>query len=64
MTPIADPEFLPFKLDLIARRVLLVRLDAAQRREAAFLDERALPAKADGGWLPLDTLLSQTTTAV
>jgi hypothetical protein len=59
MIPLTDPEYLPFKLDLVARRVLFVRLDAAQRREAAFLDERALPAKPDGGWVPLDTLLAQ-----
>lgn len=58
MTPQTDPEFLPFKLDLVARRVLLVRLTAAQRREAAFLDERALPARADGGWIPLDAFLA------
>lgn len=54
MTPQTDPEFLPFKLDLVARRVLLVRLTAQQRRDAAFLDERALPPGVDGGWLPLD----------
>jgi hypothetical protein len=57
MTPLTDPEFLPFKLDPIARRVLLVRLSAAQRRAAAFLDERALPAQADGGWVPLPAWL-------
>ena len=56
MTPQTDPEFLPFKLDLVARRVLLVRLTAQQRRDAAFLDERALPPGVDGGWLPLDAL--------
>jgi hypothetical protein len=43
MTPQTDPEFLPFKLDLVARRVLLVRLTAQQRREASFLD-------ADNSW--------------
>src|SRR5688572_26505783 len=59
MTAQTNPEFLPFKLDLVARRVLLVRLTATQRREAAFLDERALPAHADGGWMPLDAWLSQ-----
>ena len=59
MTPQTDPEFLPFKLDLVARRVLLVRLTAQQRRDAAFLDERALPAGADGGWLPLEALQIQ-----
>lgn len=61
MTPQTDPEFLPFKLDLVARRVLLVRLTAVQRREAAFLDERALPTRADGGWMPLDAWLLRAT---
>jgi hypothetical protein len=60
MTPLTDPEFLPFKLDLVSRRVLLVRLTPAQRHDAAFLDERALPARADGGWVPLEALLAQT----
>ena len=64
MTPLAAAEFLPFKLDPITRRVLLVRLAAPQRREAAFLDERALPAQPEGGWLPFDALLAQATTDV
>lgn len=55
---LADPELLPFKLDLIGRRVLWLRLTAAQRRDAAFLDERALPRNADGAWLPLDSMLA------
>ena len=58
MSPLTDPEYLPFKLDLVARRVLFVRLGEAQRRDAAFLDERALPARPDGGWVPLDALLA------
>jgi hypothetical protein len=59
MTLLDDPAYLPFKLDLVARRALLVRFDAAERREASFLDERALPPQADGGWMPLEQLLSQ-----
>lgn len=55
-SPLASAEFLPFKLDLIGRRLLLVRFTAAQRRDAAFLDERALPPRADGGWIGLDAL--------
>ena len=54
-----DPGFLPYKLDLLARRVLWLRLDAAQREDAAFLDERALPANAEGGWAPLASLLGE-----
>lgn len=56
MSPLTDPEFLPYKLDLIGRRVLWVRLTAAQRREAAFLDDRALPRGIEGGWLPMESL--------
>lgn len=52
--------FLPFKLDLIGRRVLWLRLDEAQRREAAFLDDRALPPNAEGGWATLESLLSRS----
>ncbi|HEY0505930.1 MAG TPA: hypothetical protein VGD42_20795 [Lysobacter sp.] len=55
-SPLDDPHYLPFKLDLVARRVLWLRLDAQQRREAAFLDDRAIPAHAEGGWIPLDAL--------
>ncbi|UNK48236.1 hypothetical protein MNR01_10665 [Lysobacter sp. S4-A87] len=58
-SPLDDPGFLPFKLDLVGRRVLFLRLDAAQRRDAAFLDDRALPANADGGWVPLEAVLTR-----
>ena len=53
-----DPALLPFKLDLVGRRVLWLRLDAQQRRDAAFLVDRAVPANADGGRLPLGALLA------
>ena len=56
--PLQDPQFLPFKLDLAGARVLFVRLDARQRAEAAFLDERALPAAAEGYWLRIDDWLA------
>jgi hypothetical protein len=51
-----DPDYLPFRLDLTNGRVLFVRLDAHQRREAAFLDPRALPPQPQGAWLPLSML--------
>ncbi|GAB3100788.1 sulfotransferase [Lysobacter terrae] len=57
MAPLTDPQFLPYKLDLIARRALVLRMDAAQRAEAAFLDERALKPNTEGGWMPLEMLL-------
>jgi hypothetical protein len=56
--PLQDPQFLPFKLDLAGARVLFVRLDARQRAEAAFLDERALPAAAEGYWVGIDAWLA------
>lgn len=59
---IETPAFLPFKLDLVGRRVLWLRMDEAQRREAAFLDDRAITPNAEGGWAPLETLLSQPAT--
>ncbi|RDZ26537.1 hypothetical protein [Lysobacter silvisoli] len=55
-SPADLPEFLPFKLDLVGRRVLWLRLSAQQREEAAFLDDRAVPANAEGGWMPLASL--------
>lgn len=51
-----DPEYLPFQLDLANGRVLFVHLDAEQRREAAFLDPRALPPQPQGAWVPLSML--------
>lgn len=56
----ADAEWFPHQLDLAARRALFVRLDAQLRREAAFLDERAIQGLRDGVWLPLSPLLQPT----
>lgn len=56
-----DPDYLPFQLDLANGRVLFVRLDARQRREAAFLDPRALPPQPQGAWLPLSMLEAPAT---
>lgn len=55
-SPADLPEFLLFKLDLVGRRVLWLRLSADQRADAAFLDDRALPANPEGGWMPLASL--------
>lgn len=54
---LSDPNYLPYRLDLIARRVLWLRIDAAQRREASFLDERAIPPQVEGGWAPWVSLV-------
>lgn len=59
-----DPEYLPFRLDLANGRVLFVRLDARQRREAAFLDQRALPPQPQGAWIPLSMLSSAGSGAI
>lgn len=56
MSLLDDPDYLPFKLDLAERRLLLLRLTAAQRADAAFLDERALPAGPQAAWIPLSLL--------
>src|SRR5688572_4528511 len=61
LSPPEDPQYLPFKLDIVGRRILWLRLDAAQRRDAAFLDDRALPPQAEGGWMPWDSLPSANT---
>lgn len=50
-----DAQWLPYKLDVVLRRVLWIRMDAASRARAAFLDDRALQADAEGMWAPLDT---------
>ena len=57
MSLLDDPDYLPFKLDLAQRRVLMLRLTAQQRADAAFLDERALPAAPVASWVPLSMLL-------
>lgn len=62
-TPWSDPGFLPFKIDTITRQVLLLRLSAVQRDKAAFLDERALAGKPEGGWMAMDSFVGHMTTA-
>jgi hypothetical protein len=59
MTPaelLADPEYLPFRLDPVGRRVLFVRIDRETRQQAAFLDDRLLTGNAQGAWLSLEAL--------
>lgn len=51
-----DPTFLPYRYDPLLRRVLWLRLEASARAQAAFLDERAMPASPQGGWTPADVL--------
>lgn len=58
---LGDPEFLPYKLDLVDRRVLMVRMGAERRAEASFLDDRALVEGTEGYWLPLQAWLQAPT---
>lgn len=48
-----DAQWLPYKLDPVLRRVLWLRMDAARRAQAAFLDDRALTPDLEGVWAPL-----------
>lgn len=50
---LADPDWLPFKLDLAGQKILLVNLPASHVGEAAFLDERALRPGSKGFWIAL-----------
>ncbi|MCW5579754.1 MAG: hypothetical protein KIS72_00180 [Luteimonas sp.] len=58
-SPLQDAEFLPFQLDVAQRRVLLLRLTARQRAEAAFLDQRAMPQPPQGAWAPLRAVVDE-----
>lgn len=58
-----DPEWLPYRLDLAQRRVLLLRMRAAQREAAMFLDERGMPDDPQGAWVPLQHVLDAAVAA-
>jgi hypothetical protein len=51
-----SPDWFCHQLDLDADRALLVRLEPAAIRAAAFLDERVLAGRSDGFRVPLATL--------
>lgn len=55
----ASPEWYPQKLDLLQRRVLMIRMTQADYRAASFLDDRMLGPQSEGLWLHLETLLDQ-----
>lgn len=48
-----DPGVFTHQLDVIDKRLLLVRLAPEQVREAAFLDQRVLTGNEAGAWVPL-----------
>ncbi len=57
LATLADtPDWFCHQLDLDADRALLVRLEPAAIRDAAFLDERVLAGRSDGFRIPLATL--------
>lgn len=47
----SDPAVFPLRVDLSGDRVLLARIDAAHRDQAAFLDERMLTPGTDAAWM-------------
>lgn len=46
------PEIFPHQLNLVSDQVLLVKLSAAERKSASFLDQRVLTANTPGAWVP------------
>lgn len=55
---LSDAEYLPFDIDVEGQRLLLVRLDARQRADAAFLDRRILGDAPQLAWVPLSAVPS------
>jgi len=55
----SEPGVFPHQLDAVNRRLLLVRLQPAQIRDAAFLDQRVLTGGESGAWVPLGEALAQ-----
>lgn len=58
-TLLADPAWLPQRVDVAARRLLFVRLDVDALRAAEFLDERVLAGRPQGCWAALDDVLAR-----
>lgn len=52
-----DPAVFAHQMDVVDKRLLLVRLAPDQVREAAFLDQRVLTGNEAGAWVPLDRAL-------
>ncbi|MGH9485338.1 MAG: hypothetical protein ACRD1F_09810 [Terriglobales bacterium] len=53
-----DPRVFAHQLDVVDRRLLLVRLTSEQIRDAAFLDQRVLTGNEPGVWVPLTRALA------
>lgn len=56
---INDANYLPFDIDVRGGRLLLLRLDARQRAQAAFLDRRSVGDDAQWASVPLEALPRQ-----
>jgi hypothetical protein len=53
---LSNAEYLPFDLDVERQRLLLLRLDAQQRADAAFLDRRIVSGASQLAWVPLSAV--------
>jgi hypothetical protein len=60
ISPADAPDALPYRLDTDRRRVLMLRMSAAARTEAAFLDARGMPVQPEGAWLSFDAFLARS----
>ena len=54
------PELFPHQLNLIQDQVLLVKLSAAERKVASFLDQRVFTPDTQGSWYPWQTVAEST----
>lgn len=52
----ASPELYPQRLDLIRKRVLMIRMAEADYRTASFLDHRLFTSDREGLWIDIETL--------
>lgn len=57
---LSDADYLPFDIDVEGQRLLLLRLGARQRAEAAFLDRRILGDAPQPAWVPLSAVPGRT----
>ncbi|MHB8405572.1 MAG: hypothetical protein ACYDCJ_09135 [Gammaproteobacteria bacterium] len=56
----SNPDFLLQNFDLANRRALIVRVSEGLYREASFLDDRLFNPQMEGFWLPLESVLQET----
>jgi len=56
----SNPDFLLQNYDLANRRALVLRVNETVYREASFLDDRIFNPQMEGFWLPLESVLQET----